>query len=235
MARHRPAAEGGYQRGEETRARIIEAALELFGTHGFEGASTRDIARQAGVNAPALQYYFDNKEGVYLACIQFIVDRVWARLDPSVSMAEAVLAQADARDEALMDAYLAIQAVFVSFAADCGDTTPWRQFLARERAGLGPPAAFEVFDRGLNQRLFGVTSSLIGRLTGRPATDEITRIRTIAIDGQGAAFPTKKRNVLRAMGWESIGADEAARIERVILEQTRLLLRALVVERDAGR
>jgi len=235
MARHRPAAEGGYQRGEETRARIIEAALELFGTHGFEGASTRDIARQAGVNAPALQYYFDNKEGVYLACIQFIVDRVWARLDPSVSMAEAVLAQADARDEALMDAYLAIQAVFVSFAADCGDTTPWRQFLARERAGLGPPAAFEVFDRGLNQRLFGVTSSLIGRLTGRPATDEITRIRTIAIDGQGAAFPTKKRNVLRAMGWESIGADEAARIERVILEQTRLLLRALVLERDAGR
>lgn len=235
MARHRPAAEGGYQRGEETRARIIEAALELFGTHGFEGASTRDIARQAGVNAPALQYYFDNKEGVYLACIQFIVDRVWARLDPSVSMAEAVLAQPDARDEALMDAYLAIQAVFVSFAAECGDTTPWRQFLARERAGLGPPAAFELFDRGLNQRLFGVTSSLIGRLTGRPASDEITRIRTIAIDGQGAAFPTKKRNVLRAMGWESIGADEAARIERVILEQTRLLLRALVVERDAGR
>lgn len=238
MARHRPAAEGGYQRGEETRARIIEAALELFGTHGFEGASTRDIARHAGVNAPALQYYFDNKEGVYLACIQFIIDRVWARLEPSVSAAEAVLAQAgagEAGDAALMDAYLAIQSVFVSFAADCGDTTPWRQFLARERAGLGPPAAFDLFDRGLNQRLFGVTSSLIGRLTGRPATDEITRIRTIAIDGQGAAFPTKKRNVLRAMGWEAIGPDEAARIQRVILEQTRMLLRALVLERDAGK
>ncbi|CAG2133429.1 CerR family C-terminal domain-containing protein [Cupriavidus plantarum] len=235
MARHRPAAEGGYQRGEETRARIIEAAIELFGTHGFDGASTRDIARHAGVNAPALQYYFDNKEGVYLACIQYIVDSIWVRLEPSVSAAEAVLARADAGDEALMDAYLAIQGVFVTFASDCGELSPSRQFLARERAGLGPPAAFEVFDRGLNQRLFGVTSSLIGRLTGRPATDEITRIRTIAIDGQGAAFPTKKRNVLRLMGWDAIGADEAARIQSVILEQTRMLLRAFVQARDAGK
>lgn len=231
MARHRPAAEGGYQRGEETRARIIEAALDLFGAHGFDGASTRDIASAAGVNAPALQYYFDNKEGVYLACIQYIVDHVWARLDPSVSAAEAVLARPDAPDDALIDAYLAIQGEFVMFASECGDTNPWRQFLARERAGLGPPAAFEVFDQGLNRRLFGVTSSLIGRLTGRPATDEITRIRTIAIDGQGSAFPMKKRNVLRAMAWETIGPEETAKIQRVILEQTRLLLRALVAER----
>ena len=41
MARHKPAAEGGYQRGEETRARIIEAAVEVFGERGYDGASTR--------------------------------------------------------------------------------------------------------------------------------------------------------------------------------------------------
>lgn len=231
MARHRPAAEGGYQRGEETRARIIEAALGLFGTHGFDGASTRDIARAAGVNAPALQYYFDNKEGVYLACIQYIVDLCWVRLDHNVSAAEALLAQPDASDDALIEAYLAIQAQFIGFATDNAGTDPWRQFLARERAGLGPPAAAAVFERGLNRRLFGVTSALIGRLTGRPADDEITRIRTIAVDGQGAAFPMKKRNVMRALGWEALGPEETARIQRVIREQTRLLLRALVAAR----
>jgi len=35
--------------------------MRLFGEKGYEGASTRDIAAAAGVNAPALQYYFDNK------------------------------------------------------------------------------------------------------------------------------------------------------------------------------
>ena len=58
--------------------------MRLFGAHGFDGASTRDIAREAGVNAPALQYYFDNKEGVYLACIDYFVERVQAALWPSV-------------------------------------------------------------------------------------------------------------------------------------------------------
>jgi AcrR family transcriptional regulator len=37
--------------------------------------STRDIAATAGVNAPALQYYFDNKEGVYFACVEHIAAR----------------------------------------------------------------------------------------------------------------------------------------------------------------
>ncbi|MFJ5382597.1 TetR family transcriptional regulator, partial [Cupriavidus sp. CER94] len=95
MARHRPAAEGGYQRGEETRARIIEAAMRLFAAHGFDGASTRDIAREANVNAPALQYYFDNKEGVYLACIEYFVERAWAMLQDVVAAAEGLLARPD--------------------------------------------------------------------------------------------------------------------------------------------
>src|ERR1700751_3972073 len=62
--------ESGYPRGEETRARIIRAALALFGERGFDGVSTRDIAAQAGVPAPSLQYYFQNKEGLYAARIE---------------------------------------------------------------------------------------------------------------------------------------------------------------------
>lgn len=65
---------GGYARGDETRQRIIEAAIELFGERGFAGASTREIAAMAGVNAPALQYYFENKEGVYRACVEAIAE-----------------------------------------------------------------------------------------------------------------------------------------------------------------
>src|ERR1700754_5242954 len=62
-------ADSGYARGEETRARIIRTALALSGERGFDGVSTRDIAAEAGVPAPSLQYYFENKEGLYAACI----------------------------------------------------------------------------------------------------------------------------------------------------------------------
>ena len=73
---------GGYARGEETRARIIEAAVRVFGNEGYERASTRQIAAEAGVNPPALQYYFDSKEGLHRACAEFIVARMREALGP---------------------------------------------------------------------------------------------------------------------------------------------------------
>lgn len=232
MARHRPAAEGGYQRGEETRARIIEAAMRLFAAHGFDGASTRDIAREASVNAPALQYYFDNKEGVYLACIDYFVERAWATLQDVVADAEALLARPDAADAELIDAYLALQSRFANFLYECPETDHWRQFMARERAGLGPPTAFERIDAGINRRLFALTSALIGRLTGRPATDATTRIRTVAIDSQIAAFKVMRRHVLRALEWEGFGEPETRQVQEVLQEHTRILLMGLVALRE---
>ncbi|OXH87118.1 TetR family transcriptional regulator, partial [Burkholderia multivorans] len=67
------------------------AAIELFGERGFAGASTRDIAAKAGVNAPALQYYFENKEGVYRACVESIAELGWAVFGPAVAQARAAL------------------------------------------------------------------------------------------------------------------------------------------------
>ncbi len=235
MARHRPASEGGYQRGEETRARIIEAAMRLFAAHGFDGASTRDIAREAGVNAPALQYYFDNKEGVYLACIDYFVEHAWATLQDVVSGAEAALTRPDVTDAELIDTYLMLQSRFALFLYECPETDHWRQFMARERAGLGPPEAFERIDAGINRRLFALTTALIGRLLGQPATDEATRIHTIAIDSQIAAFKVMRRHVLRALNWDGYGEAETQRVQDVLQEHTRILLQGLVAQRDRQR
>ncbi|SDP07150.1 DNA-binding transcriptional regulator YbjK [Ralstonia sp. 25mfcol4.1] len=206
--------------------------MRLFAAHGFDGASTRDIAREASVNAPALQYYFDNKEGVYLACIDYFVERAWAMLQDVVAAAEGLLARPDVADTDLIDAYLTLQSRFANFLYECPETDHWRQFMARERAGMGPPTAFERIDAGINRRLFSLTSALIGRLTGQPATDETTRIRTVAIDSQIAAFKVMRRHVLRALEWDRFGESETRRVHDVLQEHTRILLLALVALRD---
>ena len=68
-------ASDGYRKGEETRARILAVALAAFGNSGFASVTTRQIAKEAGVNLPALTYYFGNKRGLYLACAHAIVAR----------------------------------------------------------------------------------------------------------------------------------------------------------------
>lgn len=53
--------------GEVARARLLDAALRLFGDRGFAATSTRDIAEEAGVNLAAIRYYFGDKQGLYRA------------------------------------------------------------------------------------------------------------------------------------------------------------------------
>ena len=64
------------QRSLETRERLVEAALEAFARHGFEGATTRAIARRAGVALAALPYHFTTKEALWKAA----ADRIFGRL-----------------------------------------------------------------------------------------------------------------------------------------------------------
>ena len=47
----------------------MQAARELFGEKGFEGASVRDISKRAKVNVAMIAYYFGCKEDLYLRCL----------------------------------------------------------------------------------------------------------------------------------------------------------------------
>ena len=64
------------QRSVETRDRLVEAALQEFAAHGFDGATTREIARRAGVALAALPYHFTTKEALWRAA----ADRIFALL-----------------------------------------------------------------------------------------------------------------------------------------------------------
>jgi AcrR family transcriptional regulator len=54
-------------KSEETRARILEAALRVFRERGFERATMREIASEAKVALGAAYYYFDSKEAIVMA------------------------------------------------------------------------------------------------------------------------------------------------------------------------
>jgi AcrR family transcriptional regulator len=55
------------RKSEETRTRILEAALAVFRERGFERATMREIAAAADVALGAAYYYFDGKEAIVMA------------------------------------------------------------------------------------------------------------------------------------------------------------------------
>lgn len=55
--------------GQETRTALLEAARAVFARSGYDGATVRAIAGEAGVDAAMVNHWFGNKEGLFAQAI----------------------------------------------------------------------------------------------------------------------------------------------------------------------
>lgn len=56
--------------GVKTKAKILDVAMQVFSTHGYEGSSIRAIAKAADISIGGVYLYFRNKEELYLNLIK---------------------------------------------------------------------------------------------------------------------------------------------------------------------
>jgi AcrR family transcriptional regulator len=57
------------QRSEETRTKIMDSAIKLFSTRGFNAASVDDICQEAGISKGAFYHHFESKQALFLALL----------------------------------------------------------------------------------------------------------------------------------------------------------------------
>jgi AcrR family transcriptional regulator len=55
---------------KDPRERLLDAAGEIFAEKGFKGATVREIIDRAGVNIAAVNYYFRDKERLYIESVK---------------------------------------------------------------------------------------------------------------------------------------------------------------------
>jgi TetR/AcrR family transcriptional regulator len=91
----KPAARPRTRIQAKNRAAILDAALEVFSTHGFRGTTIDQIAAEAGLSKPNLLYYFPSKEAIHTALLERLLD-TWLdplrAIDPGGDPLEEVLA-----------------------------------------------------------------------------------------------------------------------------------------------
>lgn len=63
---------------DERRRQILVAALAVFGARGYEGATTDEVARAAGVSQPYVVRLFGSKENLFLAALDDALARLLA-------------------------------------------------------------------------------------------------------------------------------------------------------------
>src|SRR5262245_11307506 len=84
-------------RPRPTRERILDAALDRFGSRGFEGTSLDDIAADVGVAKQTVLYWFPSKDELLSAVIDHTADELALGIEAAVRAAsEEPLARVDA-------------------------------------------------------------------------------------------------------------------------------------------
>jgi AcrR family transcriptional regulator len=208
---------GGYARGEATRRRIIQTALDVFGTLGFEEASTRLIADRAGVNLAALHYYFAGKDGIYRACAEHIAAYGEQMIAPFVARLEMPLANPRLTRRQLRALLHETLDSFADLLVSPREPPTWIAFVLREQ--MNPTTAYGVLHERVSGRLIGAVAALVGRLIDRPADAEETILRTLAMLGPLMLFRRARGTALLALGWPDFSGDRLTRIKAVLWDQ----------------
>ena len=144
---------------DERRREIVEIAISHFAQHGYNGTSTDQIAREAGISQPYLFRLFGTKRELFLACHAAMHDRIAG----SFEKAAEGLPQEE-RMAAMGDAYTALLAdrpsllfQMQSYAA-CADPEIQAQVrdcyatlvrLVRDLTGASPAELFAFFSHGM--------------------------------------------------------------------------------------
>lgn len=134
-----PARRGPRPAGEDTRARITEAARSEFADKGYEGTSMRSVARVAGVDPALVHHYFDGKADLFAQAV------VMTRVNPAMLVERVLDGPVDALGERLVRTFLAVwddpdnqeRLVALVRAVHTNDEVGalFRQFVAREVVG----------------------------------------------------------------------------------------------------
>ena len=163
---------GTLENPDQTREKLLAAASEVFAQRGFQAATVREICERAGANVAAVNYYFRDKMGLYVAVLS---NSVYAAADGSIA---ARLSACKSPDEALR-----LQ-IFTLLYEACGHgISSVHVRLMTQELAQPTPALARVIDQVIRPRYLRLRET-IGAILNLPPDDDTTRLCAHSIIGQ---------------------------------------------------
>lgn len=208
-------------RDRDTRQRLIDAGLEIFGTYNLEGATTRQLAEHAGVNQAAIPYYFGGKEGLYFAVIEHLFSTNFAVIGPVVTALQGELAsKKPTRDEALALLKKLLNTMLERILARKASST-WARIIMREQ--MQPTQAFSlIYEKGI-RRVHEAVAMLLAIILEKKPTDRRVILRSHMVVGQILIFLAGRETIRRRLNLTGYTDEEVKEIKQALDDQLELL------------
>lgn len=184
-----------------TKEKILEAASEVFVTHGFKNATVREMCKKAGVNIAAINYHFRDKENLYLATLRYCRE---------ISFKKYPMYPDTKETEPPEDRLKAFIHLFVFRVLEEGPASRFAKLVAREY--VQPTKALDVLVKETVRPGFLRLSAIVRQLTGKHADDEMVQYCCMSIVSQFLYFLYARPVINRLFGKASFKKEEIARI-----------------------
>jgi len=195
-----------------TKARILEAAEQVFATKGFEGASTREIASRAGVNISSLHYHWESKETLYFAVFKNIYNQLIEISRDSVMPARG--------DSPRTVHELSVGRVFDYFAANPNiPRLLLRRILENEQSG-------DAIDRDILLPSWREFSGWVKEYSGKKIRDIDAQILILTLHSSLLLFTLDSQQYAHVLGGPISDSEVARRLRSHLIQLTALLISA---------
>lgn len=208
--------------GARARERLLEAAMDIFGSDGYEAATTRALARAAGVNIAAIPYYFKGKEGLYLAVISHIVESIEEEVAAVVQTIAGMSFEGPDGKARALEVLETLVDKIINLMVGSLQGSRMAKIILREQ--MFPTAAYELIFYGVMEPILNSFAVLIMAITEN-SSQRAAKMRAMAILGQIVAFRVSRETIVRSLGLQGYDEGELQEIREIIQENTRNILK----------
>ena len=215
--------------GDESRARILASAGQLFAERGYNGVSTRELATAAGANVSAIAYYFRGKKGLYRAVFHQLIEDTDPFFRPTAERIkqDVLAADGDRRKLAKLTRWL-IRTLLTGVLSE--GPMRWQMGLML-REYHQPSDGFAILLEHRVHPMHDAVAGLVAAATGRDPKAPETLLLTCCFIGQCMAFGAARGLVLARLDWKTF---DEANLPQVISTVTDVALSMLGLQEGSG-
>jgi AcrR family transcriptional regulator len=115
----------------ERRAAILDAALMVFAERSYAGATTAQIARQAGVSEPILYRHFASKRDLYIACLDEAWQRIRSRIEAEIEVRGAAEGWRAVGPATLREMKVVVPSLWMQAITEAGEDAELKSYVRR--------------------------------------------------------------------------------------------------------
>lgn len=202
----------------DAKKRLLKCAIKEFADKGFDGASTREIVKQAGMNISAISYYYGSKEGLYNEILNQVATFVNASMAELLKEYDELLLTPDGEEKAAEATKLLTAFIrkFLQLICSGKHLDNMRAIFIQEYTRQSQ-WFYGVLDN-LSNKYFEIFSKLLLIIHGDDINKEDASLSTFMIFSQMFVFFVRKDAILAMTGWKEYNEEN---IDKMLAKVSR--------------